>query len=124
MAVDIGNLDNCPDCGAQWKGDDIYQYFLCQKMFPEAEQHEVYKDKTDEEIYRAAQDYGYTHENPVRFRKVIGVEYPYGHPKRYDGVSLWHCPECKGYWSRWTGKKITPDFSLGQKIPDPDIGPG
>lgn len=37
----------------------------------------------------------------------IGVEYEYGHPERYDGVSEWRCPRCERREGRWTGKVLT-----------------
>lgn len=36
----------------------------------------------------------------------MGIEYPYGHPERYDGVSEWRCMECGARWDRWTGKAL------------------
>ena len=34
-----------------------------------------------------------------------GVEYPYPHPARYDGVSEWRC--ANGHrWGRWTGRVL------------------
>ena len=37
---------------------------------------------------------------------MIGVEYAYGDPNRYDGISEWLCPDCKTRIGRWTGKKL------------------
>lgn len=34
---------------------------------------------------------------------IIGVEYDNTHPEHYDGVSEYHCGECKTRWGRWTG---------------------
>lgn len=38
------------------------------------------------------------------FSRLLGLEYEYGHPQRYDGVSEWICPFCETRWGRWTGK--------------------
>jgi len=103
--VDIGRLDNCPNCSSPWKGFDIYQYFLRQKNDPDAPQHASYRGRTDEDILEVAGHYGYTLENPVHFRRVIGIEMPYGHPKRRDGVSYWKCPDCEVAWDRFTGEQ-------------------
>lgn len=62
----------CPCCGAEWKAEPI------------------------DEAYRSWYG-GSTH-----YSRVIGIEYPYGHPLRYDGVSLWGCPDCGAVWDRWT----------------------
>lgn len=38
--------------------------------------------------------------------RVIGVEYAYGDPNRYDGVSEWRCPDCGYREGRWTGRHL------------------
>lgn len=43
--------------------------------------------------------------------RMIGVEYPYGDPNRYDGVSEWRCPDeeyCGVRIGRWSGKRLEP----------------
>lgn len=45
------------------------------------------------------------------YSRLIGVELPYGHPERYDGVSIWQCPDCAAQWNRFTGKLITNEKS-------------
>lgn len=37
---------------------------------------------------------------------VVGVEYDYGHPHRYDGMSEIRCLDCKVRVGRWTGKVL------------------
>lgn len=69
------NADNCPKCGASWKGEPI----------PEA----------------SRANYG----NKTHFRRLIGIEFPYDHPEHYDGISVWACPDCDGKWDRFTGKE-------------------
>ena len=39
-------------------------------------------------------------------RHLIGVEYPYDHPDRYDGVSEWRCLACGKRVGRWTGREL------------------
>jgi len=39
-------------------------------------------------------------------KMMIGVEYDYGNPYRYDGVSEWHCQVCGYREGRWTGKEL------------------
>lgn len=36
----------------------------------------------------------------------IGVEYEYGHPARYDGISEFQCRDCGYRWGRWSGKEL------------------
>ena len=43
------------------------------------------------------------------YSRVVGVEYPYGHKDRYDGVSEWRCPDCGTREGRWTGEVLTGD---------------
>lgn len=100
----INKFECCPECDEQWKGDDIYHYFLNQRDNPNSEQHEFYKNMTDEEIYKSATCYGYTHENPSHFTNLIGVQLSHDHPNHYDGVSYWMCPGCKLTWNRFTNK--------------------
>ena len=40
---------------------------------------------------------------------VIGVEYEYGHPGRFDGVSEWMCAVCGERRGRWTGRLLVGD---------------
>ncbi len=35
-------------------------------------------------------------------KNMMGIEYPYGHPDRYDGVSEWQC--CGLRIGRWSGR--------------------
>lgn len=39
-------------------------------------------------------------------KEMIGVEYAYGSPNRYDGVSEWACSKCGARYGRWTGRKL------------------
>jgi hypothetical protein len=36
--------------------------------------------------------------------KVLGIEYAYGEPNRYDGVSEWSCRVCEARTGRWSKK--------------------
>ena len=38
--------------------------------------------------------------------KCIGVEYAYGSPEHYDGISEWECLACGTRVGRWSGKKL------------------
>lgn len=39
---------------------------------------------------------------------MVGVEYGYGSPERYDGVSEWACFKCGKRIGRWSGKELKP----------------
>ena len=41
---------------------------------------------------------------PLGHKKIIGVEYGYGDPYRYDGISEIRCLTCRRRYGRWTGK--------------------
>lgn len=45
------------------------------------------------------------------YTRLIGVEYAYGHPERYDGVSEWRCgcPGCGYREGRWSGRELIGD---------------
>jgi len=42
-------------------------------------------------------------------KNKIGLEYPYGHKARYDGVSEWVCKDCGHRVGRWSGRVLTGD---------------
>jgi len=86
----------CPACGADWRGDDI---FAALKQVQTA--GGGYAGKSDAELKAIAGCYGWTEENKKTFSRLIGIEYAYGHPKRYDGVSKWRCPDCFAEWDRF-----------------------
>lgn len=37
---------------------------------------------------------------------IVGVEYNYTDPYRYDGISEWDCMDCKYRQGRWTEKEL------------------
>lgn len=39
-------------------------------------------------------------------KPMIGIEYAYPHPERYDGVSEWYCDDCHKRIGRWSGKEL------------------
>lgn len=41
---------------------------------------------------------------PKCSEQMIGVEYGYPHPQRYDGISEWLCETDSIRVGRWTGK--------------------
>lgn len=40
--------------------------------------------------------------------KIIGREYAYGSPERYDGISEYWCGDCATRWGRWTKRILQP----------------
>lgn len=88
----VGSTDKCPECGLDFKGEDIYECFLKQ-------------GKSEQEAFEiASMYYGYTFENKKCFRKEIGIETITG---SYDGCTFYQCPECLVYWKRfeWSNEK-------------------
>lgn len=69
--------DNCPKCQASWVGPTI----------PPEQRH----------LFAGTKPHS---------SRLIGVELPYSHPDRYDGVSFWQCPDCGQQWNRWTGVEV------------------
>jgi hypothetical protein len=43
---------------------------------------------------------------PKGHKRIICVEYNYGDPYRYDGISEIHCKTCDKRYGRWTGKVL------------------
>ncbi|MFA7287393.1 MAG: hypothetical protein WC055_00790 [Melioribacteraceae bacterium] len=82
----IGKTDKCPECGFDFRGEDIYECFLK-------------KGKSEQEAFEIASAcYGYSWKNKKCFRKEIAIETIGG---GYDGATFYHCPECKVYWKRF-----------------------
>lgn len=83
----------CPECGANWNNGDIVEVF--KQMRDKGD--DFWKNKTDEEIEKHANNYGWTREVPKSFSRLVGVEIR-GY---YDGVAYWECPDCKHRWHRF-----------------------
>lgn len=43
---------------------------------------------------------------PKGHKRIICVEYNYGDPYRYDGISEIRCKTCKKRYGRWSGKVL------------------
>lgn len=112
----------CPNCKADLRGPDIYQYFLDKyskdgNAYPKTLEQilsiienypSLYPDDTtpsEDELAQMTQDelnawytasqYGWSFTNPKTFSNLIGIETP-----NYDGVSIWKCPKCNFEWKR------------------------
>jgi Zn-finger nucleic acid-binding protein len=82
------NLLQCPICNGNWDGGDIAEY-----LFNRGDNITIEEAEKD-----AAKYYGWSKDNRLRFRKVIGIEIQ----GEYDGVSFWQCPHCRSEWNRFT----------------------
>jgi hypothetical protein len=91
------NQDNCPKCGVSWDGGSILESW--KKL---REDGVAYIDKSDEELETSMKK---CYSPPYRWGRIIGVELPYNHPKHYDGISYWQCPDCKTMWDRFTSEE-------------------
>jgi hypothetical protein len=93
--------DECPECQITWRGVEIPDGLM---------EHNPDYYPTREKAEEAADSYGWTPENKLRFRiNVIGVEYPYNHPQHYDGVSEWRCTNCGLRIGRFSGAFLKDD---------------
>lgn len=86
-------LSHCPKCNSKWNGEDIHQFFLRKRE----EGDSFYKDKTDEEILKVANNYGWTEDDPKCFVRLIGIEIR----GKYDGIDHWKCPDCDARFPRF-----------------------
>lgn len=50
---------------------------------------------------------------PKNHKRITMMEYDYGDPYRYDGISEIHCRTCKKRYGRWSGKVL----KRGEKEP-------
>lgn len=92
--------DNCPSCNNILNKKDILEYFTEVRDDPNNEQHNYYKDYTDEQLLEVAANYGYTKEKPEYFNNdIIGIEYSHV----YDGILVYQCKHCKNHWGRFSG---------------------
>jgi len=92
------NQDNCPKCGVSWDGGSILEAFIKQRE----NGSKYYLGKSDSEI---EEDMKKHYSPPYRWRREIGIELAYDHPKHYDGISYWQCPDCKTTFNRFTGEE-------------------
>jgi RNA polymerase subunit RPABC4/transcription elongation factor Spt4 len=97
------DTDSCPKCNSSWDGGSIVETFI--KGRDDGTQKWC-KDMTDEQIEENVKSH---YSSPYRWRREIGVELAYDHPKHYDGISMWECPDCGARFDRWTGKEIILD---------------
>lgn len=87
---------HCPECNADWSAGDIFDVLRAQDWC---------KNKSDEELRAFVQQ---SYSPPYKFSRLIGVELPYDHPKHYDGVSYYMCPDCKHQFPRFAKGAFSP----------------
>lgn len=87
---------SCPKCGSDWDGGSILETFIKQRD----EGVKCWKDMSDEQIEKEMKE---SYSPPYRWSRKIGIELDYNHPKHYDGISYWQCPDCKTTFNRFTG---------------------
>ena len=79
----VGSKTECPSCGRNFIGEDIYEYFLRK-----------YKDP--KQALEDASLYGWSEDKPRNFKKDVGLE-----TSQYDGVSWYYCTKCSATWKRF-----------------------
>ena len=91
-------LSECPKCGVTWEGEEIPDGLM---------QHAPRRYTSRAKAEEAARSYGWTPENKRKFKiNMVGIEYPWNHPRHYDGVSEWKCTQCGTRIDRFTNKII------------------
>lgn len=94
----IDNLTRCPKCDSDWDGGSILETFKKQRD----DGASYWANKTDEDIEKIVTE---SYSPPYRWGRQIGIELPYGHPNRRDGISYWQCPDCNTMFDRFTGEE-------------------
>ena len=95
-AVLAAGQRTCPKCGSDWDGGSILETFIKQRE----EGVKCWQGKSDEQIEKEMKE---SYSPAYRWGREIGIELAYNHPKHYDGVSYWKCPDCKTTFNRFTG---------------------
>lgn len=90
----------CPKCHSNWDGGSIFETFIKQRD----EGVKYWQGKSDKQIAKEVKD---SYSPPYRWSRQIGIELSYDHPKHYDGVSYWQCPDCNTMFNRFTGVEET-----------------
>jgi hypothetical protein len=88
-SCNFDRFGNCPKCGASWDAGNIFDALRPQAWC---------KEKTDAELQAYIEA---SFSPPYKFSRLIGVEFPHDHPRHYDGVSVWRCPDCNNEWNRF-----------------------
>ena len=89
----IESRKRCPKCKSNWDGGSILDTFKDQRN------RGVYHvGKSDEQLESEMKS---MYAEPYRWSRLIGIEIQ----GEYDGISYWQCPDCKTYWSRFTGEE-------------------
>ena len=94
---ELDRQGHCPVCKCSWDEGSILESFLKQRE----DGAESLKDMTDKQVEDYMKE---LYSPPYRWSGLIGVELSYDHPRHYDGVSYWMCPECKTTWNRFTNE--------------------
>ena len=79
----MAEVEFCPGCGADLRGELIYDTFISQGASPEKAHHDCTEYYGDPD-------------HTKRFGKAWLLE----DPAIYDGAAAYGCPECKHVWRR------------------------
>lgn len=89
MEEKIDRFGKCPNCGFNWDAGNIYEQLASLSCNI---------GKTEGEIKKLAENYGWTEVNKIHFTKTIAIE-------TKDGKTFIKCPEmrCQHVFNRETG---------------------
>lgn len=90
MKDKINRFGICPNCGTNWKGEDVYEHLSslgCNSH------------KTEKDLKELAANFGWTEHNKTNFSNTISHE--------IEGKTLLECPKlsCKHVFDRYTGEE-------------------
>ena len=94
MSFNIDKISNCENCGIDFNGEDIYQYFLNNK-------------ETPEEALKTAGYYGWKEDNKKCFRiNITGITVM----GKGDRTNAYMCTNCGHTLCRDTGEDVSEDY--------------
>lgn len=94
MECTLNKNGRCPNCNTNWDGGAIFDSFRHQA---------AYRTLNDAELCELISEfYGNAAE---RWSRLVGIEIQ----GRYDGVSLWQCPDCQHTWDADSVQFLTSD---------------
>lgn len=94
MAEQLNRYGQCPNCETGWDGGDVVEVLA---------ELDVFKIKGQKELLQiAAECFGYTPTNPLRFTRLNSIDLT----GPDHGKGFWQCPICHNVWDKKTNQQF------------------